>query len=131
MKEGPKSREENGNGYEDGNDFRPQLLFCRVKLDEENDKSHQDIGKSFILGCNKMRSNDSTTNEISRKKHNSLSCDIKHSSCFINDNLSNVSDCRGYEQLFETSSIMNDIVKTKIEDDNMTDEIITCSIYQV
>lgn len=72
-------------------------------------------------------------------------CDIKQSPCFMLDaSRSKMNACQGYKQLIEafpspimtkpkkmmmTSSIEK--LETKNEYDTMTDEIITCSIYEV
>ena len=88
----------------------------------------------------KQRQNDSCCNISSF-----VICDIKQSPCFMKDaSCTKMNDCQGYKQLIEafpspimtkpkkmmmTSSIEK--LETKNEYDTMTDEIITCSIYEV
>ena len=92
-----------------------------------------------IISNYKQQRNDSCCNSSSY-----VICDIKQSPCFMKDDASNKTNaCQGYKQLIEafhspkttkkkmmmTSS--NGKLETKIEYDTMTDEIITCSIYEV
>ena len=86
----------------------------------------------------KQRQNDSCCNISSF-----VICDIKQSPCFMKDaSCTKMNDCQGYKQLIEAfpSPIMTKTkmmatskrkLETKIEYDTMTDEIITCSIYEV
>ena len=90
----------------------------------------------FLMSCGDSYSLDfqNSTHEVSRTQHhrNSLLCDIKQSSCYIKDNACNMDACQGYKQLIEALSPMKSSkLETKIEYDTMTDEIITCSIYEV
>ena len=155
----PEVEFENGNGYgHDENEFHPQANLCLNKFEvegyynngEENVSSAEwrgiQNGLMRFVDDSHSLSLQNSKNEVSRPQrphcsennvNSLLSCDIKQSSCFIKENACNMDACRGYNQMVEALSPPSMMMRssgkleTKIEYDTMTDEIITCSIYEV
>ena len=149
---------ENGNGCgHDENEFHPQPNLCLNKFEvegyykdrEEIENSVELCGIQNGLMCfvddSYSLSFQNSLHEVSRPQRRTsdnnvnsfLCCEIKQSSCFMKENACNMDACRGYNQLIDAlspSSMMmrsSGKLETKIEYDTMTDEIITCSIYEV
>ena len=108
---------------------------CSFQTSEPTMMMHQ------LISNNKQHRKESCCNSSSF-----VICDVKQSPCFMNDaSCTKMNACQGYKQLIEafpspisttkTRKMMmtssNGKLETKIEYDTMTDEIITCSIYEV
>ena len=141
----------NVNGCEHENKCHPSRLLCLSKCGFESNNSHVvsfkhnngiDVKIMNALVCDSYsldlqtstQDMPKTTTATTEACNNISICDVKQSSCFNKEYACNVNACQGYKQLIEAFSPLQRErrkLKTKIGDDIMTDEIITCSIYEV
>lgn len=145
----PAVETENVNGCEHENNIHPYKLLCLSKSGIEGPTNSHVVSVKYNNGIDgkimnalvchsyslSLQTSTHDTSRTTTQAYNNISlCDVKQSSCFNKEVACNVNACQGYKQLIEGFSPMQSEgskLETKIEYDIMTDEIITCSVYEV
>lgn len=116
-----KNEPENENIYGDKNESQNQL--------SHNDNT--DITRNNLVEQKEIQSNRLYEGSGLKQPSTENVCHIIHSACYVQENACNMDACQCYKQIFKAFPMKGDKIVMKIDGDNMTDEIITCSVYKV